>query len=337
MTNDSYILELQDITKIFSGVTALNHVNLKVEKGTVHALVGENGAGKSTLMKIILGLYRQDSGKIVFNGNEVNFTNPNNALQSGIAMIHQELSSALDLTVSQNIFLGKEIVNRKSRILDTKKMVEQTNLLLRKLGITDIDPHMPMKKLSVAKQQMCEIAKAISYNAELILMDEPTSAIADQDVNKLFCIIKELVLKKKTIIYVTHKLDEIFAITDSISVFRDGKHIETIATSETNPTEVVHQMVGRELSDLFPKEVVPIGEDVLRIENLTRKDEFKNINFSVRRGEILGVAGLMGAGRSEIMETIFGIRKRHQVLYTCMENPLISLHLLVQLEISLLS
>ncbi len=310
MSENNCILELKEVSKAFPGVVALDRVCLKVQQGSVHAIVGENGAGKSTLMKIILGMYHHDSGESYYRGEKVNFQHPNEALNAGIAMIHQELSSALELSVAQNIFLGREITFGKSQLIKKKQMTEHTRDLLKQLGILDIDPDTKMKYLSVAKQQMCEIAKAISYNADLMLMDEPTSAIADQDVLKLFNLIRDLVKRNKTVIYVTHKLDELFSITDYISVFRDGRHIATVPTKSTTREDLIHLMVGREISELFPKEAVDIGEPLLRVEGLSRDGEFDNVSFHVRSGEILGVAGLMGAGRSEIMETIFGVRKK---------------------------
>jgi ABC-type sugar transport system ATPase subunit len=304
------VLKFENITKSFPGVLALDDVSFSIKRGSVHAVVGENGAGKSTLMKILLGIYHPDSGKILFQNRPAIFRSPKEALHAGIAMIHQELSSALDLTVYQNIFLGKELTRKKTPFLSKKQMRDETLSLLEYIGISDIDPNAYMRDLSVAKQQMCEIAKAISYNAEVILMDEPTSAIADKDIDILFSIIRKLVSDGKTIVYVSHKMDEIFAVTENVSVFRDGKHIETLATDSTDRDHLINLMVGRRIEDLFPKEFAEIGDIQLRVEHLSREDEFEDISFDVKQGEILGVAGLMGAGRSEIMETLFGIRKK---------------------------
>lgn len=307
---DNNILELKNISKSFPGVKALEKVSFKVKKGTVHAIVGENGAGKSTLMKIMIGLYNVYDGELFFQGKKKYFKNTNDALITGISMIHQELSSALELTVAQNIFLGKEIVYKKSKLLNKNEMHEETLDVLRQIGIKDIEPDTKMKYLSVAKQQLCEIAKAVSYKSKIILMDEPTSALAGSDVEKLFEIIHKLKENGTTILYVTHKMEEIFAISDYISVFRNGKHIDTVEKDQTNSNELVRMMVGRSISNFFPKEQVKIGPKLLEVKNLSRYNEFSSISFYVKRGEILGVSGLVGAGRSEIMETLFGVRKK---------------------------
>lgn len=304
-----YILEMRNITKTFPGVKALDNVDLKVKKGTVHAVMGENGAGKSTLMKVLMGIYRQNSGSIYFKGKEIHFKGPNDALQSGLAMIHQELSTVLDLSVAENIFLGKEITIGKTQLKQEKEMLKQTKKLFEQLDI-HINPGEKMKNLSMARQQICEIAKAISYNSDLIIMDEPTSAITESEVEHLFKIIRSLIKKGITIIYITHKMAEVFEIADEISVYRDGHYINTVEAKNTTKDKLIEMMVGRQINQMFPKLKADIGEEIFKIEGLTRKNEFQDINFTVKRGEILGVAGLMGAGRSEIMEAIFGIRKK---------------------------
>jgi ABC-type sugar transport system ATPase subunit len=309
LQENDYIIELRGITKTFPGVVALDNVDLKVRKGTVHAVVGENGAGKSTLMNVLHGIYRPDSGTVIYKNEERHFKGPNDALNAGIAMIHQELSVAVDLSVSENIFLGKEITAGRSNLLRKKEMNKVTMELFQELEL-DINPAVKMKYLSIAKQQMCEIAKAISYHADVIIMDEPTSAIMESEVAHLFRIIRNLIQKGISVIYISHKLDEIFEISDEISVYRDGRFIDALVTKETQRGRLIELMVGREIKDLFPKEAAQIGETILKVENLTRKGEFEGISFELRRGEILGVAGLMGAGRSEIMETLFGIRKK---------------------------
>ncbi|MCF7945115.1 MAG: sugar ABC transporter ATP-binding protein [Spirochaetia bacterium] len=309
MTNNK-ILEMKNVSKTFPGVKALDNVNFAIKEGTVHAIVGENGAGKSTLMKIIIGLYTVYNGVLIFEGKKQHFKNTNDALINGISMIHQELSSALELTVTQNIFLGKEIIFSKSKLLNKKEMKNKARRILHKIGIMDIDPDIKMKNLSVAKQQLCEIAKAVSYESKIILMDEPTSALAGSDVDKLFETIHRLKESGTTILYVTHKMDEIFKIADNISVFRNGKHIDTVKKEDTDSNQLVKMMVGRSINNFFPKVHVDIGLKLLEVKNLSREGEFKSINFFVRSGEILGVAGLVGAGRSEIMETLFGIRKK---------------------------
>ncbi len=311
MDNSKYILEMKDITKTFPGVVALDRVQLCVKKGTVHGVVGENGAGKSTLMKILQGIYKQDSGSIIFKGEERHFKSPNDALRSGIAMIHQELSSVLDLTVAENIFLGKELLYDKLPILNKKDMIKKTEELFEELSI-NIDPRVKMKHLSMSNRQMCEIAKAVSYNSDLIIMDEPTSAITENEVKQLFEIIERLLKRGITVIYISHKMDEIFTITDYISIYRDGQYIKTVETEKVDQNMLIEMMVGREIKQLFPKAEAKIGEEIFRVEGLSDGNKIKDINFNLKSGEILGVSGLMGSGRSEIMELIFGIRRKRR-------------------------
>ncbi len=306
---ERYILEMNDITKKFPGVLALDRVQLKVKKGTVHALMGENGAGKSTLMKVLLGLYKPEGGEIIFKGEKVRFKGPNDALRHGIAMIHQELANMPDRTVAQNMFLGREIFGKIKPLLDDRKMEEESRKIFDNLNI-DINPKAKMKNLTVAQQQLCEIAKAVSCNADLIIMDEPTSSIMENDAENLFDIIRNLLKKGITIIYISHKMDEIFRISDEITVFRDGQYVDTKTASEINQNVLISLMVGREIKDFYQKKLVDIGETVLKVENLSCGKLFQNISFELRKGEILGFAGLVGAGRTEVMETIFGIRKK---------------------------
>lgn len=304
-----FILQMSGISKAFSGVPALTNVELNVRRGTVHALMGENGAGKSTMMKILLGTYTRDSGTVVFDGKEVHYKSPQDALNDGLAMIHQELSTIQDLKVYENIFLGKEICYKGTILKNERAMRQEAQALFDRLEI-DIDPNVKMSTLSVAKQQMCEIAKAISYNAKLIIMDEPTSAITETEVAHLFRMIRKLLEDKVSIIYITHKMDEVFEISDDISVFRDGTYIGTKAASEMNNDELIQMMVGRTITNIFPKEEAEIGDVYLKVEGLTRHGEFENVSFEVRKGEIFGFAGLMGAGRTEVVETLFGARKK---------------------------
>lgn len=299
---------MHHIVKNFPGVLALDNVELNVKRGVVHAVVGENGAGKSTLMKVIMGMHQPDSGEIRINGEAVVLKNPLQSIQMGISMIHQELSNVGDLTVAQNMFLGREIM-KKGGVVDRKAMETACQEVLAQLGL-NIEAGQKMKTLSMARQQMCEIAKAVSNNAQIIIMDEPTSAITETEVEALFTMIRKLVKQNTTILYISHKLDEIYQITDYVSVYRDGKYIGTRKTCEVNRNELIKMMVGRELTALYPKEESEIGEVLLKVENLSREGEFSNISFEVHRGEILGVAGLMGAGRSEVMETVFGVRKK---------------------------
>jgi inositol transport system ATP-binding protein len=301
------ILLMENISKSFPGVKALSDVNLTVGKGTIHALMGENGAGKSTLMKILDGIYTPDSGQITFQGQPVTINTTYAALKLGISMIHQELSPIPYMTVAENIFLGREPLGRFG-LIDKRRLNADTKALLNRLEI-DINPTSIMKDLSVANTQMVEIAKAISYDASLIIMDEPTSAITEREVAHLFRMIRSLRAKGVTIIYITHKMDEVFQIADDITVLRDGRHIATEPASQTNKVRLIAMMVGRELTEMFPKEVVPIGEIVLSVHNLTREGIVEDVSFDLRRGEILGIAGLMGAGRTTVIESIFGIHK----------------------------
>jgi inositol transport system ATP-binding protein len=301
------ILIMENISKSFPGVHALSEVNLTVRRGTVHALMGENGAGKSTLMKVLIGMYIPESGTVTFEGKPVKIAGTEDALKLGISMIHQELSPVPYMTVAENIWLGREPLGRFGMI-DKRKMVADTRTLLDRLEI-HINPTAVMRDLSVANTQMVEIAKAISYDSSLIIMDEPTSAITEREVAHLFRMIRALKAKGVAVIYITHKMDEVFQIADDITVFRDGKHIATVPAAETDRNRLIAMMVGRELTNIFPKEDAPIGEVVLSVHHLTRKGMIEDVSFDLRRGEILGIAGLMGAGRTEVIEGIFGIKK----------------------------
>jgi inositol transport system ATP-binding protein len=305
--NHDTVLIMEHISKAFPGVKALDDVQLTVRKGTVHALMGENGAGKSTLMKVLIGMYTPDSGTITFQGKVVDIPTTEAALKLGISMIHQELSPVPYMTVAENIFLGREPLGRFG-LIDKRKLIADTQALLDRLEI-HINPHAMMKELSVANTQMVEIAKAISYDASLIIMDEPTSAITEREVAHLFRMIGALKAKGVAIIYITHKMDEVFQIADEITVLRDGEHIATAPASQTNKTNLIAMMVGRELTNIFPKEDAPMGEVVLSVRNLTRKGIVQDVSFDLHRGEILGLAGLMGAGRTEVIEGIFGIKR----------------------------
>lgn len=300
------ILVMENISKAFPGVQALSDVQLTVRRGTVHALMGENGAGKSTLMKVLNGMYTPDSGTITFHGKTVQIPDTETALALGISMIHQELSPVPYMTVAENIYLGREPLG-KFGLIDKRKLIADTKALLQRLEI-NINPTAIMKNLSVANTQMVEIAKAISYDASLIIMDEPTSAITEREVAHLFRMIRSLKEKGVAIIYITHKMDEVFQIADEVTVFRDGKHIATVPADQTDKNSLIAMMVGRELTAIFPKEEAPIGEVVLSVRNLTRNGIVEDVSFDLRRGEILGLAGLMGAGRTEVIEGIFGIK-----------------------------
>jgi len=299
------VLEVKNISKAFPGVQALDRVHLRIKRGEVHALVGENGAGKSTLMKVILGIYKPDNGEIIINGTEKKINNPSDALKAGISMIHQEISLIPHRTIAENIWIGREPVD-KLGLLDWKKLYRKTEELLEELNLK-LNPKTIVKELSVSAMQMVEIARSVSYNSDIIIMDEPTSALTQAEVDILFTIIKKLKEKGISIIYISHKMDEIFKIADMVTVFRDGKWVDTKPIEELNINKIISMMVGRELNQIFPKEKVPIGETVLEVKNLTKKGVFSDVSFSIRKGEILGVAGLMGAGRSEVMNAIFGI------------------------------
>ncbi len=308
---NDYILEMNNICKTFPGVKALDDVTLKVSKGTIHALLGENGAGKSTLMKVLLGMYKQDSGKVIFDGKPMQNTNMNYILHQGISMIYQELNPIPHMTVAENIFIGREQKHKISGLLDKKQMMKDTVSLFKEVGIENIDPKTKLKDLTVAKAQMVEIAKAISYNSKLIIMDEPTSSLSEKECKHLFNITKRLKEKGVTFIFITHRLKEVFEIADIATVLRDGKFIGTKLISELDENSIITMMVGRELTKIFPKiDSDGINNEIaLSVKNVTRDGEFYDVSFDAYKGEILGVAGLIGAGRTEAMETIFGYRE----------------------------
>lgn len=303
-----YIVRMENIVKEFPGVKALDHVNFQVRSGEIHALVGENGAGKSTLMNCLIGIYKQNSGKIFFDDNEVEFRSTLDALRLGISMIHQELSPVLDRSVMHNIWLGREPVNRL-HMVDHAEMYRKTKDLLDFLDL-DIDPKERVGALTVAKMQMIEIAKALSYNSRVIIMDEPTSSLTSKETEQLFKIIDRLKKNNVAVIYISHKTDEIFAVADRITVMRDGVNVETRATSDFTPEQMITLMVGHEITQMFPKLDVPIGETRLIVNHLSCNHYCTDISFELHRGEILGIAGLVGAGRTELMETLFAIRRK---------------------------
>lgn len=305
--SEEYVLEMHDIVKEFPGVKALKGVKLQVRPGTVHTLMGENGTGKSTLMKCLIGIQPVTSGKIIYKGKEVNYRSTREALDAGISMIFQELSPVLERTVADNVWLGREPKN--GIFTDHKKMREDCMELFQRMGL-DLDPDEKMKNLTVAKMQMVEIIKAVSYNASIVIMDEPTSALTESEVEDLFKIIEDLKAKGVAIIYISHKMDEIFRISDDISVYRDGEYIATAPAKDLTQDEVIKLMVGREITNMFPKVECPIGDVTLKVEDLCAGRLVRHVSFDLRKGEILGFAGLVGAGRTEIMETIFGIRHK---------------------------
>lgn len=306
MEND-YILEMKGISKSFPGVQALQNVSLSVKPGEVHALMGENGAGKSTLMKILMGIYNMDAGEIIFCGNKVNIGNPGDSLKIGISMIHQELSPVPYMTIAENVFLGREDTFGNTPFVKKKFINEKASQLLKEFNMGFLNPSTKLKNLSVANTQMIEIIKAVSYNSKVIVMDEPTSALSAEEVKELFKTITNLKQRDVGIIYISHRMEEIFELADRVTVLRDGQFIGTEEISNINIDKLIRMMVGRELTNIFPKKDTVIKDAVLEVKNLNRKDVFNNISFEVHQGEILGIAGLVGAGRSEIMRAIFGI------------------------------
>jgi inositol transport system ATP-binding protein len=300
-----YALSAEGVRKVFPGVIALDEVSFRLRRGTVHALIGENGAGKSTLMKILAGIYLPDKGTIKINDVVVRLKSPLDALENGIAMIHQELNLMPYMTVAENIWIRREPKNRFG-LVDHREMRRKTKELLSRLKI-DINPEIEICKLSVASRQMVEIAKAVSYQSNILIMDEPTSALTEREVHHLFEIIKELRAAGISIIYITHRMNELFEIADEFSVFRDGKHVATRASTDVTRDDIIRMMVGREITQLFPKEEVPIGDTLLSVVNLSLKGVFEDVSFEVRAGEILGVAGLVGSGRSNVAEALFGV------------------------------
>jgi len=280
-------------------------VSFRLKRGHVHALMGENGAGKSTLMKIIAGIYIPDSGSFRLKGQEIRLTSPLEALQYGIAMIHQELNLMNFMTVAENIWIRREPLNGFGFVRHDE-MRRRTSELFARLDI-NIDPEAEVRDLSVASRQMVEIAKAVSYNSDILIMDEPTSALTEREVAHLFKIIRTLKAEGKGIIYITHKMNELFEIADEVSVFRDGRFVGEHPAAEVTRDDIIKLMVGREITQMFPKQTVPIGDVVLSVKNLTLERRFRDISFDLRKGEILGVAGLVGSGRSNVAETLFGV------------------------------
>ena len=300
-----YLLTAEGVRKEFPGVVALDDVTFRLKRGSVHALMGENGAGKSTLMKILAGIYHPDKGTVQLKGVDIQLQSPLDALENGIAMIHQELNLMAPMTVAENIWIRREPLTRLG-FVDHKEMNRKTAELFNRLNIS-IHPQTKVGELSVANRQMVEIAKAVSYESDVLIMDEPTSALTEREVEHLFQIIRGLRDQGIGIVYITHKMSELFEIADEFSVFRDGKYIGTHASTDVTRDDIIRMMVGREITQMFPKEDVALGEVVLSVKNLTLNGVFRNVSFDVRAGEILGVAGLVGSGRSNVAETIFGV------------------------------
>ncbi|MBW9054109.1 sugar ABC transporter ATP-binding protein [Rhizobium mesosinicum] len=303
--NAEYLLSAEGVRKEFPGVVALDDVQFRLKRASVHALMGENGAGKSTLMKILAGIYTPDKGDIRLKGIEIRLKSPLDALENGIAMIHQELNLMPFMTVAENIWIRREPKNRFG-FVDHGVMHRMTEELFARLNIA-IDPDIEVRHLSVANRQMVEIAKAVSYNSDVLIMDEPTSALTEREVEHLFRIIRDLRSQGIGIVYITHKMNELFEIADEFSVFRDGKYIGTHASTDVTRDDIIRMMVGREITQMFPKEEVPLGGVVLSVKDLCLNGVFRDVSFEVRAGEILGVAGLVGSGRSNVAETLFGV------------------------------
>lgn len=307
--NGKLLLEARGIVKTFPGVKALDMVQLELHEGEVVALVGENGAGKSTFMNILLGSLKRDSGELYLRGEPYEPQNPAQALESGVSMIHQELTLIPEMTVDENIWLGREKLYENHGYLNLKKRMQATRDLLSEYGI-DLNPEVNVEHLSVAQMQQVELARALSYDADVIIMDEPTSSFTTKEIEQLYKIINILTERKKGVIFITHKLDEIFTACDTAVVLRDGQYIGKKATKDVTRDELIGMMVGRTISNLYPEKRSIVGDVILEVRNLSRKGYFEDVSFSVRAGEILGFCGLIGAGRSEVMECIFGMEKK---------------------------
>ncbi|MBB1511056.1 sugar ABC transporter ATP-binding protein [Tessaracoccus sp. MC1627] len=298
-------LELSRVVKSFGAVVALRSGSLSLEKGSIHALIGENGAGKSTLVKIVAGLYRRDAGEFRLEGEPVDFHSTAQSKAAGIAVIYQEPTLFPDLSVTENIFMGRQPVGRFGRI-DRKAMRDEATQIFERLGVR-IDPDRLTEGLSIADQQIIEIAKAISLDARVLIMDEPTAALSGVEVERLFAVARSLRDEGRALVFISHRFDEVFELCDTVTVMRDGSYIDTMPIADTSVDELVHLMVGRDVTEMFPKLPADIGEDILVVKGLTQKGVFNDISFTVRSGEIVGLAGLVGAGRSEVVRAIFGV------------------------------
>lgn len=302
---DDIVIRLDHISKSFPGVKALDDVSIEIRRGTVHALVGENGAGKSTLIKVLAGIYQPDAGSIYLDGEEVRFRVPVDALRAGISVIHQELKLSETLSVAENIFLGNW--QKRGRLIDWKQIRNKASQMISDLNV-ELDPDVPVETLSVAKKQIVEICKAISRDAKIIVMDEPSATLTDRELNILFSTIRKLKSKGYTVIYISHRMDEIFDLADDVSVLRDGCLIRTLPIGEITRNGLIEMMVGRELNGEYVRHQKPVSDEViLEVQNLTRHGVFENVSFKLYKGEVLGISGLVGAGRTEVARAILGI------------------------------
>ncbi len=304
---DAPVLEMRHIRKTFPGVVALDDVDFDLRRGEVHILLGENGAGKSTLMKILSGAYQKSAGQIILDGAEVEIKNPRHAQTLGISTIYQEFNLIPHLSVGENIFLGREPA-RLPGLIDQRTIFQEATRALSALGLT-LSPRKLVKELRVAEQQMVEVAKALSLDARIVIMDEPTAALTEHEIGELFATIRRLKDKGRSIIYISHRMEELFEIGDRVTVLRDGRSVGTYDVRGMNKSELIRLMVNRELTELFPKEKAPRGQEVLRVEGLATKGGLTDISFSLHKGEVLGIAGLLGAGRTELARAIFGLDK----------------------------
>ncbi len=309
MANSEFILEMLQITKRVPGVLALDKANLALRPGEVHCLLGENGAGKSTMMKILAGAQPMDSGEIFIDGEPVVITSPHHAQQLGISMIYQEFNLSPYLSVAENIFLGREPRIGRSPFIDWKRMYRDSEEILKRIRV-DLDVRRPVNELSVAQQQMVEIAKALSVQAKIIVMDEPSATLTDHELVALFDLIRTLRASGIGLIYISHRLEEVFEIGDQVTVMRDGQHVATKPASSMTRESIIRMMVGRELTEEYPKEFFKLGEERLRVEGLSREGAFKDVSFSLRTGEIVALTGLVGAGRTEVARAIFGADRK---------------------------
>lgn len=306
------VLSIKNLSKSFSGVKALSNVSVDFYPGEVHAIMGENGAGKSTLMKVLFGIYKRDAGEIIYKGAPVQFKHAADALDQGIAMVQQELSTILDRSVAENIFLGREPLVKGLGVINKKKMHDDVRSVFRKMDISGIEPHTKMRYLDIAQMQLVDIAKASAYHSDVLILDEATSSLTEPEVVRLFKLIEQFKKEGTAILYITHKMDEVFKISDKVTVLRDGQLILTESTEKMTEDSLITAMVGREIKDIYPKLTRARGDVLLELRNFSRPGKNDSNSFCVHAGEVLGMAGLVGAGRTEMVESLFGLRKDYK-------------------------